>query len=264
MMPKLRALSAAAVAAATIFAAAGAPMPAAATGGCPTGPTNGDVEVASNTICILTTSTPVKGDVTVDDHGVLELEGASISGDVYVEYGGALLSDYAVSTYLGSGGANGTYQDTGKRSSVGGSIQYNYEELPGTVPVVLILINTSVGKGVTVGSGSNLYQLAICGSNISGGLNLYDVEPTMGAFVGDPPQTSTENNQIQFDSHCAGNKISGGMHASEVNDIAIEGNQINGGLTVYGGSDDVEVDGNTITGGTTLCGLGPYDEDFNV
>ena len=270
MIPRLRALTAAALAATTIFAAAGSPQLAAAAPSttCPTTAYMGDVEVLPLTTCILTVA--VKGNITVDDDATLELEGASVAGNIIVHAGGALFSDYSSASYVpypcgpcSSNGPFGTYQDTGKHSSVSGSILFN-DNTPccqGSAPV-LILINTSVGKSVTVNGipspdespTSDPFQLAICGASISGGLTLSKVQASLGAFIGDPSDLNNENEFPQFDGHCAGNRISGDLTATDPNLMAIEGNRgsgsyISGGLHVTNGFADI--DGNTISGGAT-------------
>ena len=270
MIPRFRALTAAALAATTIFAAAGPQLAGAVPlATCPTTAYKGDVEVPPYTTCILTVA--VKGNITVDDYATLELEGAAITGNITVHGGGALFSDYSSANYdlypcgCGDNGPFGTYQDTGKHSSVSGSIVFNDVPPNGaspSYPPVLILINTSVGKSVTANGfapepyETDPFQLAICGSSIGGGLTLNSITPLFGAFIGDPADLNNENeNEFpQFDGHCAGNSISNGLTATNPNLMAIEGNRgsgsyISGGLHVTGGHADI--DGNTISGGAT-------------
>lgn len=220
----------------TAIALAGSltPEALAASSHCPTGGTpapgssvNGGLEVDG--ACSLSNVT-VNGGIVVDKNAGLGFVDSTVNGGIVVTSGGELDINHTLS------GAN----QTGTTGTVNGEIVM-------TNPVDFDLLSARVNGGVQVNGENTGSAPSICGLTINGGVRMSNVASS-GVFLGDPEDRPAFANYL-----CPGNTINGDVTFSHVNRGAIEGNAINGSVTLDASS--VEFNGNTITG-QSICTTG--------
>lgn len=172
----------------------------------------------------------VNGPVILDSKSGLGLENSTVNGNLTVNHGAELDVNQALhgGPPSGSGTINGTVN--------------LYD------PIDFDIFGETITNGFNVHKDNGLKGPGVCASNISGGLLVTDAHAVGAINIGDP-----EDPPAFYGEPCAPNIINGGLTFNNVDPGVIEGNTINGPVTLTNST--TQFNGNTING-TVTCDNG--------